>query len=744
MSACGHTIVVDYRSMHLSQVELTRLVEGKESSPHSFLGQHLLSPGGYVVRSLLPGAITCELIKEGETKGIPMKKIHSLGIFEEEVKSKSAFRYQFKVTYPEKITHLIEDPYRFLPTLSESDLFLIGKGDDHKVYHKLGSHLATIDGVMGVRFAVWAPSARRVSLVGNHNFWNGRTHPMRLLGASGIWEIFIPGLTAGACYKYEIVGPADETPFLKTDPYALSFEAPPHHAAIVTDLSGFAWHDSEWIKKRYQTSSQQQPISIYEVHLGSWRQVPEDNNRPLNYKELGIQLAEYCNRLGFTHVELMPPTEHPFEGSWGYQVTGFYAPTHRLGSPLDFMMLVDTLHRANIGVIIDWVPAHFPKDTFALAQFDGTHLYEHADPRLGEHQDWGTLIFNYARHEVRGFLVGSALSWLELFHIDGLRVDAVASMLYLDYSRKNGEWLPNQYGGRENLAAIEFLKQTNALVHLYHPGAITIAEESTSYPGVTKSIAEGGLNFDYKWNMGWMHDSLNYFKEDPLYRKYHHNKLTFGMLYHWSEAFIQSFSHDEVVHGKGSLMGKMGGGDFHNKAANLRCLLALQWAWPGKKSLFMGCEFGQIAEWSHSRSLDWHLLQYPLHEGIQKLVADLNALYKKDKTIAERDFDSQGFNWVHADDGDQSVLIFERHGYDCSWVVVGNFTPVERTYRFGVPCPGKWEEAINTDSSYYAGKGSGNLGGVVAEKIPAHSRSQSIQVCLPGLSVVIFRQKTKG
>ena len=730
--------------MHLSQAELTRLVEGKESSPHRFLGLHPLSQGGYVVRALLPGATTCELIRDGEAKGVSMKKIHSSGIFEEEIKSKSSFRYQFKVTYPEKITHLIEDAYRFLPTLSESDLFLIGKGDDHKVYHKLGSHLATIDGVKGVRFAVWAPSARRVSLVGNHNLWNGRTHPMRLLGSSGIWEIFIPGLTAGACYKYEILGPASETAFLKTDPCALSFEPPPHHAAVVCDLSAFDWRDSDWMEKRRQVTSRHMPVSVYEVHLGSWRRVPEDNNRPLNYRELGQQLAEYCNRLGFTHVELMPPTEHPFDGSWGYQVTGFYAPTHRFGSPLDFMTLVDTLHRANIGVIMDWVPAHFPKDTFALAQFDGTHLYEHADPRLGEHQDWGTLIFNYGRHEVRGFLVGSALSWLDLFHIDGLRVDAVASMLYLDYSRKNGEWLPNEHGGRENLAAIEFLKQTNALVHLYHPGAITIAEESTSYPGVTQPIAEGGLNFDYKWNMGWMHDSLNYFKEDPLYRKYHHNKLTFGMLYHWSEAFIQSFSHDEVVHGKGSLMGKMGGGDFHSKAANLRCLLALQWAWPGKKSLFMGCEFGQVAEWNHSRSLDWHLLQYPLHEGLQKLVADLNALYKKDKTIAERDFDSQGFNWVHADDGDQSVLIFERHGYDCSWVVAGNFTPVERTYRFGVPCMGKWEEAINTDSAYYAGKGSGNLGGVVAEKIPAHGRPQSIQVCLPGLSVVIFRLKTKG
>lgn len=728
--------------MHLSSAELVALVEGRESCPHRLLGVHSLEKGGAVVRSRLPGALACELILEGKAKGLPMKKIHAEGVFECEIKSPPPFRYQFKVTYPENVTHLLEDPYRFLPTISEADLYLLGKGDDHKIYQKLGSHLTTLDGVTGVKFAVWAPSARRVSLVGNHNFWNGRAHPMRLLGVSGIWEIFIPGLSVGARYKFEILGPSSETPFLKTDPCALSFEPPPHHAAIVCDLSAFAWNDKRWMEQRGQKPSHHVPVSVYEVHLGSWRRIPEENNRLLTYQELGSQLAEYCNRLGFTHVELMPPTEFPFDGSWGYQVTGFYAPTHRFGSPLDFMTLVDTLHRANIGVIMDWVPAHFPKDAFALAQFDGTYLYEHADPRLGEHQDWGTLIFNYARHEVRGFLVGSALSWFDRFHIDGLRVDAVASMLYLDYSRAEGQWLPNQYGGRENLGAIEFLKQMNALVHLYHRGAITIAEESTSYPGVTRSIPEGGLGFDYKWNMGWMHDSLNYFKENPLFRKYHHNKLTFGMLYHWSECFIQSFSHDEVVHGKGSLMGKMSGGSFANKAANLRCLLALQWAWPGKKSLFMGCEFGQIAEWNHSQSLDWHLLQYPLHEGIQKLITDLNQLYKSDATVAERDFDSQAFGWIHADDGDQSVLIFERHGYNVSWVVVGNFTPIERTYRLGVPGAGQWEEIINTDSAYYAGRGSGNLGGVKTDKISAHGRPQSIEVCLPGLSLIIFRQKT--
>jgi 1,4-alpha-glucan branching enzyme len=481
-------------------------------------------------------------------------------------------------------------------------------------------------------------------------------------------------------------------------------------------------------------------MSVYEVHLASWRRVPEEGGRVLGYRELGLQLAAYCTQMGFTHVELMPPSEYPFDGSWGYQVTGFYAPTHRFGSPLDFMAMVDALHRGGIGVIVDWVPAHFPRDFFALARFDGTHLYEHADPRLGEHQDWGTLIFNYGRHEVRGFLVGAALSWFERFHIDGLRVDAVASMLYLDYSRKAGEWIPNRHGGRENLEAIEFLKQVNALVHLYHPGVAMIAEESTSFPGVTKPVSAGGLGFDLKWNMGWMHDSLDYFKQDPLFRKFHHDKLTFGMLYQWSEAFVQSFSHDEVVHGKGSLIGKMSGGDDATKAANLRCLLAFQWTWPGKKSLFMGCEFGQFAEWKFEASLDWHLLQYPLHAGLQRLVTDLNRLYVGDASLAENELGPESFEWLVTEDGAQSVIAYERRGRGCAWTVAGNFTPVERTYRLGVPWPGRWEEAVNTDSKHYAGRGLGNLGGVVADKIPCQGRPYSIEVRLPGLSMVVFRQ----
>jgi len=725
--------------MRLSPAELTALVDATETCPHRFLGLHALGDGGCVVRCLLPGAVSVEVRDVAAGVGLPMERLHAVGLFERVIPRREGLRYRLRATYADGTARELEDPYRFWPTISEDDLFLLGKGDDHRVYHKLGAQLRTLDGVAGVSFAVWAPSARRVSVVGDFNLWNGRAHPMRVLGASGIWEIFVPGLAAGTRYKFELVGPHDRTPFLKTDPYGLHFEPSPNHAAIVCDLSGFVWNDAVWMESRRRRDPRTRPMSVYEVHLASWRRVPEEGGRVLGYRELGEQLAAYCVELGFTHVELMPPSEHPFDGSWGYQVTGFYAPTHRFGSPLDFMTMVDTLHRAGIGVIVDWVPAHFPRDFFALARFDGTHLYEHADPRLGEHQDWGTLIFNYGRHEVRGFLVGSALSWLERFHVDGLRVDAVASMLYLDYSRKDGEWIPNRHGGRENIEAIEFLRQVNALVHLYHPGVAMIAEESTSFPGVTKEVAAGGLGFDLKWNMGWMHDCLGYFRQDPLFRKFHHDKLTFGMLYQWSEAFVQSFSHDEVVHGKGSLIGKMSGGDDATKAANLRCLLALQWTWPGKKTLFMGCEFGQFAEWKYDASLDWHLLAYPLHTGVQRLVADLNRLYVGEAALAENELRPEGFEWLVTDDGAQSVVAFERRSRGRAWVVAGNFTPVERTYRLGVPWPGRWQEAINTASRHYAGQGLGNLGGVHAEAIPCQGRPYSIEVRLPGLAVVVFR-----
>ena len=744
MSACELGGGLEDRPMRLSPAELTSLVEGTESCPHRFLGLHPLGKTGFVVRGLFPGALACSVVVHGAKSAAvhPMERLHAAGVFELDLpETKKSFGYHFAVSYPGQVTLDVEDPYRFLPTLTEQDLYLLGKGDHHQGHEKLGAHLRTIEGVTGVAFAVWAPSARHVSLVGDHNFWNGRAHPMRRLGASGIWELFIPGLKAGARYKFEIVGPEGGAPFLKTDPCGVHFERGPHHAAIVADLSEHVWHDQAWLEKRRQSNPHRQPISIYEVHLGSWRRVPEDGNRVLNYREIGQQLAAYCQEMGFTHVELLPPAEHPFDGSWGYQVTGFYAPTHRFGSPLDFMAMVDTLHQANIGVIVDWVPAHFPKDFFALARFDGTHLYEHADPRLGEHQDWGTLIFNYGRHEVRGFLVGSALSWFERFHIDGLRVDAVASMLYLDYSRKEGEWIPNQHGGRENLEAIEFLKQVNAVVHHYHPGALVIAEESTSFPGVTRPVYAGGLGFDFKWNMGWMHDSLQYFKTDPLFRKHHHDKLTFGMLYQWSESFMQAFSHDEVVHGKGSLIGKMAASTEFDKFANLRCLLALQWTWPGKKTLFMGCEFGQVAEWNHQQSLDWHILQYPVHSGVQHLVRDLNRLYQNDASLAAGEVESDAFAWINPSDNEQSVLTFLRRGAGCQWAVICNFTPVDRTYRFGVPTSGQWEEVLNTDAATYAGRGRGNLGAVQAQAQPCHQRPYSLEVFVPGLSVLVFRQK---
>ncbi|MGA0133404.1 MAG: 1,4-alpha-glucan branching protein GlgB [Opitutales bacterium] len=729
--------------MLLRPAELASLADGMEADPHRHLGLHRSPDGGAVIRAMLPGAEGCEVLRAGEVP-VRLQRLGGTDVFEAVLPSPPPFAYRLRAEYADGVRHEFDDPYRFPPTVSEEHLYLIGKGDDHGVHHRLGSHLRESDAVRGVAFAVWAPNARRVSVVGDHNYWNGKAHPMRRLGASGVWELFIPGLAAGARYKFEIVGPHDPTPFLKTDPYALHFEPTPNHAAIVTDLSGFVWNDAEWMASRARADLRRRPMSVYEVHLGSWRRVPEEGGRALGYRELGAQLAEYCVSMGFTHVELMPPTEHPFDGSWGYQVTGFFAPTQRFGSPLDFMAMVDVLHRAGVGVLIDWVPAHFPRDFFALASFDGTHLYEHADPRLGEHQDWGTLIFNYGRHEVRGFLTASALSWLDRFHVDGLRVDAVASMLYLDYSRKAGEWIPNRHGGRENIDAIEFLRHVNSLVHLYHPGAVTVAEESTSFAGVTRSVADGGLGFDFKWNMGWMHDTLHYFRQDPLFRRHHHDKLTFGMLYQWSESFMQSFSHDEVVHGKGSLINKMAGADDSLKAADLRCLLALQWAWPGKKTLFMGCEFGQFAEWKHDQSLDWHLLDSPVHAGLQRLVADLNRLYVGDAAVAAEDAVPAGFSWLEPDDREASVLAFERRGQGSTWVVVGNFTPVERSYRLGVTSAGRWEEALNTNSAHYAGSGPGNLGGVDSRPEPAHGRPHSIEVRLPGRSVIIFRHPARA
>ena len=562
-----------------------------------------------------------------------------------------------------------------------------------------------------------------------------------MLGGSGVWELFIPALEQGTKYKYEIIGP-DENVYLKADPYASYYEGPPHNASVAWELGSYQWSDSAWMENRCKTNWHKAPMSVYEVHLDSWKRVSQDGNRPLTYRELATELTDYVKKMGFTHVEFLPIAEHPFLGSWGYQVTGFYAPTHRYGTPQDFMYLVDTLHRNDIGVILDWVPAHFPKDSFALSYFDGTHLYEHEDPRQGQHQDWGTLIFNYARHEVRNFLVGSALHWFDRYHIDGLRVDAVASMLYLDYSRKDGEWVPNQYGGKENLHAMDFLRTTNDLVRQYNPGAIMIAEESTAFGRVSHPTKDHGLGFDFKWNMGWMHDVLEYFKQDPINRKYHHSSLTFGMLYQYSENFISVFSHDEVVHGKGSMIMKMGSWNMKEKAQTLRALYAYMWLWPGKNTLFMGNEFGQSSEWRYDDSLDWQLLQYLDHEGVQATVRDLNRIYKQYPFLGENDYDHHGFQWINTHDSDNSVLSFIRVGKNMeeTLLYVGNFTPVLRNnYRVGIPYEGNWKEILNTDAKCYGGVGEGNLGGLHSEKFSWNNRPFSLNMTLPPLTSLVFK-----
>jgi 1,4-alpha-glucan branching enzyme len=700
---------------------------------------------GVVVRAFVRGAVKCEVV-EVDAPGAPalvMEQLAPEGFFELFIpKRKEVFRHQLRYQTSWGDIHQVYNAYSFLPTLSEQDLYLFNEGNEHRIYEKLGAHVRKLGDVPGVAFAVWAPGASRVSVVGNFNAWDARYHPMRPLGASGVWELFVPGLAEGELYKFSIWDRHGQQR-LKTDPYGTYFESPPNNAAIVCRTDHHPWNDTEWMTRRAEAAGKpDRPMSVYEVHLGSWRRKLEDGGRPLTYRELAPALADYVTQLGFTHIEVMPVAEHPYTGSWGYQVTGYFAPTHRFGTPEDFQFFVDHLHQRGIGVILDWVPAHFPRDSFALAQFDGTHLYEHEDPRLGAHMDWGTLIFNYGRHEVRCFLIASALSWLDRFHIDGLRVDAVASMLYLDYSRKAGEWIPNRYGGRENLEAIAFLRQVNDLVHQYYPGVATIAEESTAFPMVSRPTQDGGLGFDYKWNMGLMHDTLAYFQKDPVYRKWAHNKLTFGMVYQYSENFITVYSHDEVVHLKASMLGKMGAGSDADKAANLRALYGFIWTYPGKKLLFMGGEFGQWHEWNHDASLEWHLLDSPLHRGIQAVVRDLNHLYRSEPIFSANDFNPQSFRWVNAKDGDNSVLSFLRVAPDgrTLYLVVGNFTPVERSgYRVGVPESGRWTEVLNTDAALYGGNDVGNMGGRDAEPTPCDGQSRSLALTLPGLSTLVFK-----
>ena len=724
--------------------EVEAIVRGEHGDPFAVLGPHTLTHdggGAVAIRVFLPN--TSEIWVAPEESSISprqMDRIHPDGMFEAVfLESRALFPYRLKAAEGE-VVRLMEDPYRFGSSLGDQDLYLIGEGTHYRSYEKMGAHITQLDGVAGIRFAVWAPNARRVSVVGDWNRWDGRVHPMRLHPGNGIWEIFIPSLQAGALYKYEILSRQGGLQALKTDPYAFAFErSQTPTASIVTDLT-YQWGDAAWMADRGRRHAMDAPIAIYEVHLGSWRR--KEHNQFQTYRETADQLGPYAREMGYTHVELMPVTEHPFYGSWGYQPTGLYAPTNRYGSPQGFMAFVDRLHQHGIGVILDWVPAHFPTDPFGLVYFDGTHLYEHEDPRLREHPEWHTRIFNYGRNEVANYLLANALFWLDRYHVDGLRLDAVASMLYLDYGRPDGDWRPNRYGGNENLEAAAFLKRLNETVYRYHPDVMTIAEESTAWPMVSRPTHLGGLGFGYKWNMGWMHDILRYMSKDPIHRKFHHNDLTFGLLYAWTENFILALSHDEVVYGKQSLHNKMPGDDWQ-QFANLRSLFGFMYGHPGKKLLFMGGEFGQTNEWYHETSLDWHLLEMgPYHRGLQRMVQDLNQLYRNEAALHEVDFTPAGFQWIDCNDWESSTISFLRraHNPDNFLVVVCNFTPVIRSsYRLGVPRGGFYRERLNTDAALYGGSNVGNAGGVMAEAIPHHGHPFSLLLKLPPLATLVLQ-----
>ncbi len=703
------------------------------ADPHRVLGAHEAEDGGVVVRAYRPEARSVRV----QPAGVDAKLKDPAGLWEALLpKAKLPLEYELEVEYANGETYTLRDPYAFLPTLGDLDLHLVGEGRHEQLYERLGAHVREMDGVAGTGFAVWAPNARSVAVVGEFNSWDGRLHPMRSLGSSGIWELFVPGIAEGTKYKFEIRG-QDGRLHIKADPVAFAAEIPPANASVV-HRSRHEWSDGEWLAERAQLDPLRAPMSIYEVHLGSWRRNPLEDNRSLDYLELADELGDYVKDLGFTHVELMPVMEHPFSGSWGYQVTGYFAPTSRFGTPDDFRCFVDRLHRNGVGVILDWVPAHFPRDDWALARFDGTALYEHDDPRRGAHPDWGTLIFNLSRREVKNFLLSNALYWLKEHHTDGLRVDAVASMLYLDYSRTEGEWLPNEHGGRENLEAVEFLKEVNETIYAREPGIVSAAEESTAWPGVSRPTYLGGLGFGFKWNMGWMHDTLTYFQKDPVYRRFHHHTLTFSLMYAFSENFILPLSHDEVVHGKRSLLDKMPG-DRWQKFANLRSLYAYMWAHPGKKLLFMGGELAEWEEWNYDGSLHWNLLEYAEHQGVQSLVRDLNATYRAERALWEVDDDPSGFRWLEANDAANNVLAFARLDAkgERPVVCVLNLSPVPRyDYRVGMPACCRWREAVNTDSGFYGGSGVGNMGGVAAEAVPWHDQPFSALLTLPPLGAV--------
>jgi 1,4-alpha-glucan branching enzyme len=726
-------------SYSLKKEHVENLVAGNLADPFSILGPHYENDS-LVIRGFIPGAKNISV--KGLAPDIPVRStgVAKNGLFEVTFPSSTAIKpYRLDVEFIKGNRSSFFDCYSFMPILSDYDMFLYGQGNHFNIYDKLGAHIFTHQGIKGTLFAVWAPSAKRVSVIGDFNQWDGRRHMMRNRGSSGIWELFVPHLGQDLLYKYEI-RTKDDLVLVKADPFAFRFEERPKTAAVVHDLTGYTWKDGRWMDERKKRNHLEKPMSIYEVHLGSWRRKPDEGNRWLTYHEAMEELIPYVKSMGYDHIELMPVSEHPFDGSWGYQVTGYYAVTSRFGRPEEFMAFVDMCHREGIGVILDWVPAHFPNDSYALEYFDGTHLYEHEDPRQGFHKDWDTLIFNYGRNEVKNFLVANALFWLDKFHIDGLRVDAVASLLYLDYSRKEGEWVPNRYGGRENLEAIEFIKTLNTKIYELFPGVVTIAEESTAWPGVTLPVHLGGLGFMFKWNMGWMHDMLTFMSKDPVHRRYHMEKLTFALLYAFHENFILPLSHDEVVHGKASILSKMPGDDWQ-KFANLRLLLGYMYGEPGKKMLFMGSEFGQWREWDHDQSLEWHLLKYENHQKIRDYVRELNRVYHQEPAMYEIDFAHEGFEWIDFSDVDSSIVSFIRRDKKGDILVfVFNFTPVPQTnYRVGVPINGFYREILNSDSKNFGGSDIGLKGGIHSEEVKWHGRPCSLNLAIPPLAMLILK-----
>ena len=732
----------------VEQKEINKIVNADHHDPFNVLGTHHVHVNGekgVSIRAFLPEAVEVSAVDFNNEKNVySLNLIHKDGFYETFIKDREIFNYYFLIKIHDGNFIKLQDPYSFLPIISDLDRHLFNEGNHLQIYEKLGTHLMDLNDTKGVHFAVWAPNAKRVSVIGDFNKWDGRRHPMRILGNSGIWELFIPDLKEGENYKFEIKTHHNHL-LIKSDPYAFYSEARPKTASVVWDINKYKWNDSEWVENRDKTTPLDKPLSIYELHLGSWARKTEEGNRFLTYREIAHLLIDYVKDMGYTHIELMPVMEHPFDASWGYQVTGYFAPTSRFGTPEDFMYFVDYCHQNNIGVIVDWVPAHFPRDGHSLIQFDGTSLYEHEDPRKGEHPDWGTLIFNYGRHEVRNFLTSNVLFWCRKYHLDGLRVDAVASMLYLDYSKRHGEWVPNTYGGRENLEATDFLKKMNEVIHAEFPGIMTIAEESTSWGGVSRPTYLGGLGFTFKWNMGWMHDILEYITKDPIFRKYHHNNLTFAMLYAFHENFILVLSHDEVVHGKASLLSKMPG-DFWQKFANLRLLLGYMYAQPGKKLLFMGGDMGQWHEWNHNQSLDWHLLQYEPHTKLQRFIKDLNQIYKTEPAMWEVDFEYTGFEWIDFHDWERSIVSFIRKGKDSDnhLVFVFNFTPTPRfNYKIGVPSHCFYKEILNSDSDIYYGSNLGNEGGRWSDQVSWQGKPCSLNITLPPLSAIVLKPEKK-